>query len=63
MRMKPRWGDYRLGQVVGVKVSTKDGFVRTVEVRCVARSDGRTTFSYLNRPVHKLCVIVPVEEQ
>ena len=56
-------GEFRLGQVVGVKTSDKDGLIRSVEVRCVSRSDGKASFCYLSRPVHKLCVIVPVEEQ
>ena len=54
--------DYRLGQVVGVKVS-KDGLVRSARVRCVSRT-GDTFFRiFLDRPIHKLCVIVPTEEQ
>ena len=56
-------GEYRLGQVVGVKTSSNDGFVRSVEVRCVTRLNGKASFSYLMKPVHKLCVIVPNEEQ
>ena len=55
-------GEYRLGQVEKVNVCGRDGLVRSAQVRCVSRSEDRTTFSYLVRPVHKLCVIVPVEE-
>ncbi|NRA93174.1 MAG: hypothetical protein HRU26_10915 [Psychroserpens sp.] len=56
-------GEFKLGQVMVVKASGKDGLIRSVEVRCVSRSDGKASFCYLNRPVHKLCVIVPIEEQ
>ena len=56
-------GEYRLGQVEKVNTSTKDGLVRSAEVRCVCRNEGQITFSYLTRPIHKLCVIVPIEEQ
>ena len=52
--------EYKLGQVDEVKVS-KDGLVRAVKVRTVSRNENR--FTYLDRPIHKLCVIVPVEEQ
>ena len=53
--------EYRLGQVVGVKLS-KDGLVRSARVRCINRGD-RLSRIFLDRPIHKLCVIVPVEEQ
>ena len=54
--------EFKLGQVIGVKTS-KDGLVRSVKVRCVNRTDDKCTSSYLERPIHKLCVIVPTEEQ
>ena len=54
--------EYKLGQVVGVKFSG-DGLVRSVKVRTVSIIDGENKVSYLSRPIHKLCVIVPVEEQ
>ena len=54
--------DYRLGQVHSIKTNM-DGLVRCAKVRCVTRKDNNTSISYLDRPVHKLCVIVPVEEQ
>ena len=55
-------GEYKLGQVHSIKTS-KDGLVRCAQVRCVTRKDENVSISYLDRPVHKLCVIVPVEEQ
>ena len=55
-------GEYKLGQVIGVKAS-KDGLVRTAKVRCVNRTDDRITKNVLDRPIHKLCIIVPKEEQ
>ena len=55
-------GEYKLGQVEDVKVS-KDGLVRSCQVRCVSRTDGKISKSLLQRPIHKLCVIVPKEEQ
>ena len=54
--------EFKLGQVQEVKVST-DGLVRSVKVRTVSRNDAQIKVSYLDRPVHKLCVIVPIEEQ
>ena len=57
-----RVADYKLGMVIGIK-SSKDGLVRSVKVRCLNRIENRFTVSYLDRPIHKLCVIVPVEEQ
>ena len=55
-------GEYRLGQVHSVKTG-RDGLVRSVQVRCVSFKEGKSVTSYLDRPIHKLCVIVPVEEQ
>ena len=54
--------DYKLGMVIGIK-SSKDGLVRSVKVRCLNRTESKFTVSYIDRPIHKLCVIVPVEEQ
>ena len=55
-------GDYKLGQVAGVKVSA-DGHVRSVTVRYVKSSDNGAVHGYVCRPVHKLVVILPVEDQ
>ena len=55
-------GDYKLGQVTEVKVSS-DGLVRSCKVRCVTRTENNITKSILERPIHKLCIIVPKEEQ
>ena len=55
-------GEYRLGQVHSVKIGS-DGLVRSVEVRYVSTKDGKIVKGMLERPVHKICVIVPVEEQ
>ena len=52
--------EYRLGQVEAVKVS-KDGLVRVVKVRTVGK--GENKFTIVEKPIHKLCVIVPIEEQ
>ncbi|MCP3850322.1 MAG: hypothetical protein GY694_08820 [Gammaproteobacteria bacterium] len=55
-------GVYRLGQVDSIKTGT-DGLVRSAKVRYVCTKDGQVTKGILERPIHKLCVIVPVEEQ
>ena len=55
-------GEYKLGQVSGVKLSG-DGCVRSVTVRYVKSLDGVRVHGYVCRPVHKLIVILPVEEQ
>jgi hypothetical protein len=54
--------EYKLGQVVSVKVS-KDGLVRSARVRCVNRTGDKVNVILLDRPIHKLCVIVPTEQQ
>ena len=55
-------GVFKLGQISGVKVND-DGYVRSVTVRYVKSSDGNGLHGYVTRPVHKLVVILPVEEQ
>ena len=57
-----RVAEYKLGLVIGTKPS-KDGLVRSAKVKCINRNDDKLTVSYLDRPIHKLCCIVPVEEQ
>ena len=57
-----RVADYKLGLVIGTRPS-KDGLVRSVKVKCINRNDDKLIVSYLDRPIHKLCCIVPVEEQ
>ena len=56
------YSDYRLGQVHRIKTKI-DGVVRCAIVRCVTRKDDNIAISYLDRPIHKLRVIVPVEKQ
>ena len=55
-------GEYKLGQVVDVKVSN-DGLVRTAKILCVRRTDNNITKTVLERPIQKLCIIVPKDEQ
>ena len=55
-------GEYKMGQVHSIKTG-KDGLVRSAQVRCVSTKDGKISKTYLDRPIHKLCIIVPVEEQ
>ena len=55
-------GEYKLGQIVDVKVS-KDGMIRTAKVNCVKRTENEISKRILERPIHRLCTIVPVEEQ
>ena len=55
-------GEYKLGQVNSIKTG-KDGLVRSAQVRCVSTKDGKVSTTTLERPIHKLCIIVPVEEQ
>ena len=58
---------YKMGQVAGVKQG-RDGHVRRVNVKykCVPTDSNLVTsiagFKYTERPIHKLVVIVPVEE-
>ena len=52
--------EYKLGQVDDIKVG-RDGLVRVVRIRTLSKNENK--FVYLDRPIHKLCVIVPVEEQ
>ena len=46
---------------------SSDGLIRKATVRYVKsvsdQSTGRVNFGYTERPIHKLVVIVPVEEQ
>ena len=56
-------GEYKLGQVIDVKAS-KDGLIRSAKIQCVSRTtDDKITKTVLERPIHKLCIIVPKEEQ
>ena len=55
----PRNGVWRKGAVVEALVS-KDGYVRTVKVRVGRKEDGGD--SILNRPVHKLVLLLPSAE-
>ena len=55
-------GVFKLGQISGVRVSD-DGCVRSVTVRYVKSADGARVHGYASRPVHKLVVILPVDEQ
>ena len=55
-------GEFKLGKVVGTKQG-KDGHVRTVFVEYVRVSGDSFVRSRSPRPVHKLVVVVPVEEQ
>ena len=52
--------EFRLGQVQEVKTSG-DGLVRSAKIRTLRKGENKC--SVLERPIHKLCVIVPVEEQ
>ena len=51
---------YRLGRVTDVKKSG-DGLVRTVVLKYKLPSE--KNFRFVNRPIHGISVIVPVEEQ
>ena len=53
-------GRYRLGKVQSVKKGT-DGLVRTVNL--VYKNLGEKVFREVDRPVHGIAVIVPIEEQ
>ena len=53
-------GEYKMGRVHSINTG-KDGLVRSVQVRCA--KEGKISKNLLDRPIHKLCVIVPVEEQ
>ena len=51
---------YRLGRVADVKKGS-DGLVRTVVLKYKLPSE--KTFRFVNRPIHGISVIVPIEEQ
>ena len=51
---------YRLGRVKEVKVGT-DGLVRTVSLEY--KLPNETKFRRVDRPIHGISVIVPIEEQ
>ena len=55
-------GEYKLGQIHSIKIG-KDGLVRSAQVRCVCSKDGKISKGIIERPIHKLCIIVPIEEQ
>ena len=51
-----------MAKIVGTKAS-KDGLVRTVLVEYVRVNNGSFVRARSQRPIHKVVVIVPVEEQ
>ena len=55
-----RKATYRLGRVIDVKKSS-DGLVRSVKL--VYRNENETSFREVDRPIHGIAVIVPIEEQ
>ena len=50
-----------MGIVERAEKSLRDGFVRNVEVKY--KNVGAMTFTTVTRPVQKLIVLLPVEEQ
>ena len=55
-----RKANYRLGRVIDVKKSS-DGLVRSVKL--VYKNANETSFREVDRPIHGIAVIVPIEEQ
>ena len=55
-----RRGEYKLGRVKNVKKGD-DGNVRTVTL--VYKNENENAFREVDRPIHGIAVIVPVEEQ
>ena len=55
-----RKATFRLGQVLDVKRSS-DGLVRSVKL--VYKNPKETTYREVDRPIHGIAVIVPIEEQ
>ena len=53
-------GVYKLGQVKSVRKGVDD-LVRTVTL--IYKNPNETTFREVDRPVHGIAVIVPIEEQ
>ena len=51
---------YRLGRVCEVKASD-DGLVRSVRLQYKLK--GETVYRYVDRAIHGIAVIVPLEEQ
>ena len=54
-------GQWKIGRITKSEPSLRDGFVRSVDVRC--RNSTNTAWTILTRPVQKIIVLVPVEEQ
>ena len=54
--------EFKLGQITEVFESS-DKLVRSATVRFINRTNDKVSTQHLKRPIHKLCVIVPVEEQ
>jgi hypothetical protein len=57
---KEKRANYRLGRVTKVKKGT-DGLVRTVELQY--KLPTKKKFRTVDRPIHGIAVIVPIEEQ
>ena len=53
-------GRYRLGKVSSIKIGD-DGLVRTITL--LYRNEGEKTLREVERPIHGVAVIVPIEEQ
>ena len=54
-------GKWKMGIVERAEKSLRDGFVRNVEVKY--KNVGAKTFTTVTRPVQRLIVLLPVEEQ
>ena len=56
-----RKANFRLGRVIDVKKNSNDGLVRTV--RLIYKNPNEKTHRQVDRPIHGVAVIVPIEEQ
>ena len=53
-------GKWRMGKVNKADPSPRDGFVRKVNIQY--KNPGAKSFTTINRPVQRIVVIVPVDE-
>ena len=53
-------GKWKMGVVTQANPSLRDGFVRNIEVQY--KNEGSNSFTKINRPVQRVIVIVPVDE-
>ena len=54
-------GKWKLGKVVRAEASLRDGFVRNIDIQY--KNPGLTALTTITRPVQRVIVIVPIDEE